>query len=93
MLGLVWGLLALAAGPDEWNAFTACAGSLPGKLVLLAFSWALAYHLINGIRHLLQDGGLGFRIPQFVRNSLISMVGSVALTAIIWGVVLTRWGQ
>ena len=93
MLGLVWGLLALAAGPDEWNAFTACAGSLPGKLVLLAFSWALAYHLINGIRHLLQDMGQGFAVRDFVRNSWFSVIGSVALVVVVWAIVLIRWGQ
>lgn len=87
------GLVALAAGPEGWARFTGYAGSLPGLVVLLGFTWALSYHLINGIRHLLQDGGLGFQIPQFVRSSLISMIGSVVLTAIFWGVVLTHWGQ
>ncbi len=90
---LACGLVALAAGPERWAFFTRLAGSIPGLVVLLGFSWALSYHLINGIRHLLQDGGLGFRIPQFVRNSLISMIGSVVLTAIVWGIVLMRWGQ
>lgn len=92
-LMMAWGLVALAGGPESWAGFTRCAGSIPGLVVLLGFTWALSYHLINGIRHLLQDGGLGYKIPQFVRNSLISMIGSVVLTAIIWGVVLTRWGQ
>ena len=87
------GLVALAAGPESWIEFTRYAGSIPGLVVLLGFTWALSYHLINGIRHLLQDGGLGYRIPQFVRSSLISMIGSVVLTSIIWGVFLTRWGQ
>ena len=27
LLGMVWGLLALAGGPDRWAAFAACAGS------------------------------------------------------------------
>lgn len=87
------GLVALAGGPDGWARFTHYAGSIPGLAVLLGFTWALSFHLINGIRHLLQDGGLGFRIPQFVRSSLISMIGSVVLTTIIWGVVLAHWGQ
>lgn len=90
---LVCGLLSLAGGPEQWARFTGIAGSLPGLVVLIGFSWALAYHFINGIRHLLQDGGLGFRIPQFVRSSLISMFGSVALTAVVWGILLARWGQ
>ena len=93
MLAMVWGLLALAGGPERWEAFAACAGSPLGKLVLFGFSWALAYHLINGIRHLVQDAGYGYAIPDFVRSSWISVIGSVALVVIVWGIVLVRWGQ
>ncbi|MBH2009900.1 MULTISPECIES: succinate dehydrogenase, cytochrome b556 subunit [Thermomonas] len=92
-LALVYGLLALAGGPARWNAFATCLGSPLGKLLMFGFSWALAYHLINGIRHLLQDGGLGFAIPDFIRSSWISIIGSVVFTVLAWGIVLTRWGQ
>jgi succinate dehydrogenase / fumarate reductase cytochrome b subunit len=93
LVGLVWGLLALAAGPDRWAAFAACAGSAFGKLALFAFSWALAYHLVNGIRHLVQDAGYGYAIPEFVRSSWLSIVGSLLLVALAWGVVLAHWGH
>jgi succinate dehydrogenase / fumarate reductase cytochrome b subunit len=93
MLAMVWGLSALAAGRGPWNDFVACVGSPIGKLLLFGFSWALAYHLINGIRHLLQDAGHGFAIPDFVRSSWISVFGSVVLVLLAWAVVLLRWGQ
>ena len=93
MIGLVWGLLALAGGPERWAGFTACAGSPFGKLVLFGFSWALAYHLINGIRHLVQDAGHGYAIPEFVRSSWLSIIGSFVLVALAWGVVLAHWGH
>lgn len=93
LMGLVWGLLALAAGPDRWAAFAACAGSPFGKVVLFGFSWALAYHLVNGIRHLVQDAGLGYEKADFIRSSWISIIGSIALVVIAWGIVLVRWGQ
>ena len=93
MIGLVWGLLALAAGPDRWAAFAACAGSPFGKLVLFGFSWALAFHLINGIRHLVQDAGQGYAIPDFVRSSWLSIIGSFVLVALVWGIVLAHGGQ
>jgi succinate dehydrogenase / fumarate reductase cytochrome b subunit len=92
-LALVWGLLALAGGAERWAGFVACMGSPLGKLALLGFSWALAYHLVNGVRHLVQDGGLGFSIPDFVRSSWISIIGSVVLTALGWAIVLSHWGQ
>ena len=93
MLGMVWGLSALAAGPERWQAFADCVGSPFGKIVLFGFSWALAYHLINGIRHLVQDAGHGWSIPEFVRSSWISIIGSVVLVVVVWGIVLMRWGQ
>jgi len=93
MVGLVAGLLALAAGPERWSAFTACAASPFGLVVLLGFSWALAYHLINGIRHLVQDAGYGYPIPEFVRSSWLSVVGSVVLVALGWGFALAHWGH
>jgi succinate dehydrogenase / fumarate reductase cytochrome b subunit len=93
LLAMVCGLLALAGGPERWDAFAACAGSPLGKLVLFGFSWSLAYHLINGVRHLVQDAGHGYAIPDFVRSSWISMIGSVVLVVIVWGIVLARWGQ
>ena len=93
MLAMVCGLLSLAAGPERWDAFAACVGSPFGKIVLFGFSWALAFHLINGIRHLVQDAGYGWSIPEFVRSSWISIIGSVVLVVVVWGVVLTQWGQ
>ncbi|WP_374555974.1 succinate dehydrogenase, cytochrome b556 subunit [Thermomonas sp.] len=92
-LAFVYGLLALAGGPQRWAAFADCLAGPLGKFLLLGFSWALAYHLINGVRHLLQDGGLGFSVPDFVRSSWISIIGSIVLTAIGWGIVLSHWGQ
>ena len=93
LLAMVWGLLALAAGPERWEVFTACVGSSFGKIILFGFSWALAYHLLNGIRHLVQDAGHGWSIPEFVRSSWISIIGSVLLVVVAWGIVLVRWGQ
>lgn len=92
-LAMVWGLGALAAGRGPWTEFVACVGSPLGKVVLFGFTWALAYHLINGIRHLVQDAGHGFAIPDFIRSSWISVIGSVVLVVLAWVVVLARWGQ
>lgn len=92
-LGMVYALIALASGPERWATFTACAGSVFGKLVLFGFSWAFAFHLINGIRHLLQDAGHGFAIPDFVRSSWVSIIGSVVLVVLAWAFVLMQWGQ
>ncbi len=85
-------LACLAAGPEAWACVTGLAGSWFGLLVLFGWTWALAYHWINGIRHLLQDAGLGYSIAQFVRNGWITVIGSLVITGLVWGVVISRGG-
>ena len=92
-LAMVWGLVALAAGPERWAEFADCVGAPLGQVLLFAFGWALAYHLINGIRHLVQDAGYGFDVPDFVRSSWVSVIGSVLLVVLVWAIVLMQWGR
>lgn len=89
---IVWGLLALAGGEQAFDQFKTCIGSPIGMLLLFGWSWSLFYHLCNGIRHLAQDTGAGYAIPQFVRSSWLTVIGSLVLTAIVWVYVLTTGG-
>ncbi|MCD7097263.1 succinate dehydrogenase, cytochrome b556 subunit [Stenotrophomonas sp. MMGLT7] len=86
------GLLALMLGPDHWNCFAALAGAWYGQVFLFGWSWCFAYHLCNGIRHIVQDFGHGFSIPAFVRSGWLSVIGSLAITAAIWIYVLAGGG-
>jgi succinate dehydrogenase / fumarate reductase cytochrome b subunit len=61
-------------------------------VLMLGWSWALFYHLCNGIRHLIQDGGAGYQIPQIVRSSWLAAIGSVVLTVVVWIYVLSAGG-
>jgi succinate dehydrogenase / fumarate reductase, cytochrome b subunit len=89
---VVGGLLHLAAGEDSFNHFKSIIGSPVGMVLLLGWSWALFYHLCNGIRHLIQDAGAGYAIPQFVRSSWLSVAGSIVLTVLVWAYVVTAGG-
>lgn len=89
---IAWALVALAAGPESWAAFTACARSPLGFLILFGWSWAFSFHLINGIRHLIQDAGYAFKVATFIRNSWTSVIGSLVLTALIWIVAMMARG-
>ncbi|MCW0380425.1 succinate dehydrogenase, cytochrome b556 subunit [Xanthomonas sacchari] len=81
-------LLVLMLGPASWNCFRGMAGAWYGQAFLFAWSWAFAYHLCNGLRHIVQDFGHGFSIPAFVRSSWMSVVGSLVIVALIWAYVL-----
>lgn len=89
---VVAGLLALAGGEAHWTRFTECAGSWFGKLVLFGWTWAFAYHLCNGIRHLIQDAGHGYAIASFVRNSWSCVIASILLTIAIWALAFAGGG-
>ncbi|SDF59779.1 MULTISPECIES: succinate dehydrogenase, cytochrome b556 subunit [Rhodanobacteraceae] len=85
---IVWGLCALAAGPDAFSTFSACAGSLVGTLVMIGWTLAFFYHLANGIRHLVQDTGKGYAIASFVRSSWLSIIAAIVLTVLVWAYLL-----
>jgi succinate dehydrogenase / fumarate reductase, cytochrome b subunit len=89
---VICGLLDLAAGEDSFNHFKGMIGSPLGMVFLIGWTWALFYHLCNGIRHLIQDAGAGYAITQFVRSSWLSVIASVVLTLLVWAYVLTAGG-
>ncbi len=89
---VVAGLLHLAAGEDSFDHFKGAIGSPVGMVLMFGWSWSLFYHLCNGIRHLVQDAGLGYGISQFVRSSWLSVIGSIVLTVLVWTYVLTAGG-
>ncbi len=85
-------LLAMATGPEAWGYVRGLAGSWAGLIFLFGWTWAFAFHLLNGIRHLVQDAGFGFSIPAFVRNGWLSVIGSLVLTGAIWGAIASHGG-
>ena len=82
--GLAWWLLAVAQGGETYAAAAACLASPLGMLALAAVSFALVYHLLNGIRHLMWDAGWGMEIPEVYRSGYVVAVLTVVLTAAIW---------
>lgn len=89
---VLWGVFSLASGEDSYNQFKTCIGSPIGLILMFGWTWALFYHLCNGVRHLFQDGGMGYAIPQFVRSSWLSIGGSIVLTLLVWAYVLMCGG-
>ena len=70
---LTWWLVSAAYGPNAFANVQAFVGSWFGQLLLWAFTFALFYHLGNGIRHLAWDFGWGFELSE-LRASAIAML-------------------
>jgi len=85
-------LLALAAGPDAYQTVRAFCSSWPGLLMLFGWSWALCFHLCNGIRHLAWDTGWGFEIPRAYLTGWTVVAASLVMTALIWACVFAQGG-
>ncbi len=52
--------------------------------VLILFSMAFYYHLLNGIRHLFWDAGKGYEINTAARSGWAVLIGTVVLTVGSW---------
>ena len=85
---LAWWLIAAAAGPDAFAVVQGFLGSWLGYLILFGFSYALMYHLCNGIRHLFWDAGYGFELETVYKSGWATVIASAALTVIAWAIAI-----
>ena len=90
---LVWWLIALAIGPGYFAMAQGMLSSWVGRLLLLGWTWAMFYHLCNGIRHLCWDAGWGLDIRTARNSGLVVVAGSVLLTLIFWGAIYMLRGS
>jgi succinate dehydrogenase / fumarate reductase cytochrome b subunit len=81
---LVWWLIAAAAGPGAYDSAQSFIGSILGRLLLLGWTFALFYHLANGIRHLLWDAGWGFELSTAYTTGWLVVIVSIVLTVVSW---------
>lgn len=89
---IVFWLVSAASGPDAFALASQIAGSIPGLVVLFAFSWSLIHHALGGIRHFIWDTGRGFDIGTVRLLSWLTILGSLSLTAVLWAFFLPTLG-
>ena len=83
-LMLTWWLLALLGEPSDFDAVQDFLGSIFGRFLLLGWTWALFFHLSNGIRHLVCDTGHALTLANAYRGGWTVIVLSVVLTLAAW---------
>jgi succinate dehydrogenase / fumarate reductase cytochrome b subunit len=81
---MVWWLIAAGAGPNDYARAAAFFNSAIGRLILFGYTWALLHHMLGGIRHLIWDTGRGFAANEREWLAVMTLVGSVALTILLW---------
>jgi len=81
---LAWWLMALAQGPEAYATFIKVANSPIGLIVLVGLTWSFFQHLLSGIRHLVTDTGAGFELGVNKTSAILTVVGSILLTVLLW---------
>ena len=76
----VWWFVALASGPDAYARANGFITSWFGDLVMFLSVWALWYHMLGGIRHLIWDSGHMLEVDQSEKLGFVMIAGSVILT-------------
>jgi succinate dehydrogenase / fumarate reductase cytochrome b subunit len=79
----VW-VLSAAAGPTVYARWEWLAGGIGGKVLLFGWTWALLYHLCNGIRHLVWDTGRAFSLDAVTKGGIVVVVASIISTIAVW---------
>lgn len=81
---LTWWLYAIASGAEAYASFTRVATHPLGLVVLVGITWSFFQHLLSGIRHLVMDTGAAFELGINKTFAVLTIVGSVLLTAALW---------
>lgn len=84
---IVWWLVAAATSSHQFQTANWVLTSWLGLLVLTGSLWALWFHLLNGIRHLVWDMGRGFDLDVVTKSGWAVVAGSVVLTLVTLAMV------
>lgn len=74
--------------PRGYAVVAAASASAPLRLGIVMLVWALAHHLLAGIRHLLMDIGVGSRLADARRSAWVVNVAGLAIAVLAAGVLL-----
>lgn len=94
---LIWWLVALASGAGAYASFLDCMTTEEGglawfpTLVFVGLTWSFFQHMFSGVRHLVLDTGAGYELRINKFWSLMTIVGSLAVTVAIWFSILARY--
>jgi succinate dehydrogenase / fumarate reductase cytochrome b subunit len=88
---LTWWLVAAATSAEAFGTVQGFIGSPIGLLLLFGWTFALLFHLCNGIRHLAWDLGLGFEKAEYHLTGWAVVIAAAVLTVLVWIVGLVIW--
>ena len=79
---MVWWFLAAATSAEYFATVDGLVTSLLGDVVMFLSLWALWYHTLAGVRHLIWDSGAMLDVPTAEKLGWAVIGGSVILTIV-----------
>lgn len=89
-LAVIYWLIAAASGPQAYASARAVFGNGFVQLIMFLWTYALFYHLCNGIRHLGWDLGYGFDLERARRSAIAVFIAAGVLAVITWLIALSH---
>ena len=89
---MAWWLIAAASGPTAYANIQGFTQTWIGRLVLFGYTWALVHHMLGGVRHFIWDLGYGFGSNEREWLARANLIGSIALTVVIWVIAYAAGG-
>ena len=79
---LIWWLLAASSSAAAFAVADYVITSWFGDIIMVLSLWALWYHTLGGVRHLIWDTGRGLELKSAERMGWMMIIGSLVLTAL-----------
>ena len=76
--------ISLLFGEENYEIIKILFQSFFGKLLIISLSWSFSFHMLSEIRHLIWDLGYGFDLKTSKITGVITIIGSLALTILIY---------
>ena len=92
LLLFVYWLVAAASGPAAYETARQLFAHPLVRLLLVGFSFAFFYHLLNGARHMTWDTGHGLERKAARLSGWIVFLGAIVTTALFWFLALRQGG-
>ena len=76
--------ISLLFGEENYEIIKIFFQSFFGKMLITSLSWSFSFHMLSEIRHLIWDLGYGFGLNISKITGVITIIGSLALTVLIY---------
>ena len=76
--------ISLLFGEENYDIIKIIFQSFFGKFLIISLSWSFSFHMLSEIRHLIWDLGYGFDLKISKITGVITIIGSLVLTILIY---------